>query len=300
GAEIRTMTTTRSIDITIVLFCALMWGLWWYPVSLFEEAGLSGAWVGLAMCGATLPIGLIWSLFRKGTVSPRGILGGVLIGAAFMLYSVSVSYTDFIRAVLLFYLAPAWSTIIELVFLGRRWNIQCVVAIGFSLIGVLMISRGEISFDGLGAIGDWMALASGVFWSAGTACVFSSRRAEVSRVMIIAALGGMASAYGVSHLDSATVSVPDFPALMIAVPSAFLIAAAYVGTMMAGTMWGAFRLPPAVMTYLLSLEILGGVFSAVFILGETFGWFEAAGALFIIGAVLVEVLFAPKIAKAAP
>ena len=99
------MTTTRTQDIMIVVFCAAMWGLWWFPVQKFEAIGLTGPWIGVAMCAATLPIGLIWCLFRRGSMSPRAVLGGVLIGAAFMLYAVSVSYTDFLRAVLLFYLA---------------------------------------------------------------------------------------------------------------------------------------------------------------------------------------------------
>ena len=98
------------------------------------------------MCLTTLPIGLTWLAFRPSPLSPRAIVGCVMVGAAFMLYAVAVSYTDFIRAVLLFYLAPAWSTLIEVAFFKRRWTSQSAVAILFSLIGVLLISRGEISF----------------------------------------------------------------------------------------------------------------------------------------------------------
>ena len=90
--------------------------------------------------------------------------------------------------------------------------------------------------------------------------------------------------------------VPDFPGLIWAFPLIFVMVAAYVGTMMAGTMWGAFRLPPAVMTYLLSIEIVSGVLSSVLILGETFGWLEAGGAFFIVSAVLVEVLWTKPVA----
>ena len=251
------------------------------------------------MCAATLPIGLLWCTTRRGALSPRAILGGIFVGAAFMLYAVSVSYTDFLRAVLLFYLAPAWSTLIELMFFGRRWNLQCIVAIGFSLVGVLLISRGDISFDGLGAIGDWMALGSGVCWSVGAALVFSSKNAEVSRVMVVTALGGVGSALLIAWTDgSISAGIPDFTALLVAFPLTFLLAAVYVGTMMAGTMWGAFRLPPAVMTYLLSIEIIGGVLSSVLILGERFGWLEAGGAIFIVSAVLVEVLWTRRVTVA--
>lgn len=291
------MTTTRTMDIAIVVFCATMWGLWWYPVRALEGIGLHGPWIGVTMCAVTLPIGLAWMTTRRGSLSSRAILGGILVGAAFMLYAISVSYTDFLRAVLLFYLAPAWSTLIEVAFFGRRWTLQSTIAIGFSLIGVLLISRGDISFDGLGAIGDWMALGSGVCWSVGAALVFSSKNAEVSRVMVVTALGGVGSALLIAWADgSMAAGVPDFPGLVWVFPLIFIMAGAYVGTMMAGTMWGAFRLPPAVMTYLLSIEIISGVLSSVLILGERFGWLEAGGTLFIVSAVLVEVVWTKPVA----
>ena len=295
------MTTTRTIDMAIVLFCAIMWGLWWYPVQGFEAAGLTGPWIGFVMSLTILPVGLMWSITRKGSLSGRAIVGAALAGTAFMLYAIAVSYTDFLRAVLLFYLAPIWSTLIELIFLGRRWNFQCLLAIVLSLAGVLLVSRGEISFDGLGAIGDWMALASGITWSAGAALVFSSRKAEVSRTMVVAALGGAGCALVIAAFDgSMAAGIPDFGNIVISFPFVFVFSSFYVGIMMAGTMWGAFQLPPATMTYLLSVEILAGVFSAAVILGERFGWFEIGGTICILTAALVEVLFAPRVKSPVP
>ena len=91
--------------------------------------------------------------------------------------------------------------------------------------------------------------------------------------------------------------VPDLVGLVQAYLWPFLFSAGYVGIMMAGTMWGAFRLPPAVMTYLLSVEILGGVLSAALFLDERFGWFEIGGAAFILSAVLVEVMWSKPVTK---
>ena len=291
------MSQSRQVPILVVMVCAAMWGFWWFPVSLFEAAGLHGPWIGFAMSASALPVGLIWVLTKSGGMSPRAVLGASLVGLAVTLYAMAASYTDFIRAVLLFYLAPAWSTLIEIYFFKRRWTPQAFVAIAFSLIGVLLISRGEISFDGLGAVGDWMALGSGVSWSIGIALVFAARSAEVSRVMVTAALGGVVAALLIALVDG-TLAAPVPYASTVEHPEAFGFAALYVGIILAGTMWGAFRLPPAVMTYLLSIEILGGVLSSALILGERFGWHEICGAVFIIGAVLVEVLWQPATRKA--
>jgi len=294
------MTSRINPAIWVVLVCAAMWGFWWYPVALFEEAGLTGPWIGMAMSAAALPAAGLWCLFERGGLSGRAVLGCLLVGVAITLYAVAASYTDFIRAVLLFYLAPAWSTLIEIFFMGRRWAMQTLAAIAFSFGGVLLISRGEITFDGLGAIGDWMALGSGLSWSIGIALVFSSHRAEVSRVVLLTALAGVAAALAIAWADgSIAAGAPDFPAIAAGAPWVFVFSAFYVGVILAGTMWGAFRLPPAVMTYLLSVEVLGGVFSSAVILGERFGPFEIGGAVCIITAVLIEVVWTERRSKPA-
>ncbi|MEO1490616.1 MAG: DMT family transporter [Pseudomonadota bacterium] len=295
------MTATRSgLAVSTVVFCAAMWGLWWLPVELIEGTGVSGPRVGIAMNLAVLPVAILWLLLRPGAMSARALVGAVLVGAAVSLYAISVTYTDFLRAVLLFYLAPAWSTIIECVFFGRRWSVKSVFAIGLGFLGIALISRGEISFDGLGAIGDWMALVSGATWSAGTALIFSSRRAGVAGVLVVTALGGIAVSLGISAaMGQAMLSLPQFGSAIAGAPLVYLFAAAYVGILLSGTVWGAFVLPPAVMSYLLSIEIVSGVLSSTLILGERFGVFEMGGAACILGAVFIEVLWSERVSKTA-
>lgn len=289
------MTATSGRAIWIVMVCAALWGFWWYPVGLLESAGLSGPWIGMGMSAAVLPISVLWALTRRGEMSARAVTGALLVGVAVTLYAMAASYTDFLRAVLLFYLAPAWSTLIELCFFRRRWTWASGLAIAMSLAGVLLISRGEISFDGLGAIGDWMALGSGLTWSIGVAMIFAARRAEVSRVMVLTGIGGITAAALIGALDGSlwaglpTLS-PDWQITGFAAGFAIV----YIGIILAGTMWGAFRLPPVVMTYLLSLEVIGGVLSSTLILGERFGLFEIGGAICILGAILIEVVWTER------
>lgn len=294
------MASRDAKAVWLVLICAALWGFWWFPIGLFEAAGMTGAWIGVAMSGAALPVALAWAATRTGALSSRALAGALLVGLAVTLYAMAASYTDFIRAVLLFYLAPAWSTLIEIFFFRRRWTVQSALAIGLSLAGVLLISRGEISFDGLGAWGDWMALGSGLSWSVGIALVFSARRAEVSRVTLVTVLGGIAAALVIAVFDgSLAAGLPVLDPDPLVTWGAWGFAAAYVGIILAGTMWGAFRLPPAVMSYLLSVEVLGGVLSSALILGEAFGIFEIGGAICIIGAVLIEVILTPRTRRTA-
>ncbi len=242
------------------------------------------------MTAGVLPIAALWAALRPGGLSFRALVGAVLTGLAVALYGVAAFHTDFLRAVLLFYLAPAWSTLIETAFFGRRWRPSTALALGLSLVGVLLLTRGGLGLSGIGALGDWLALASGLAWSAGVALIFSSRRAEVARVMLVAAIGGAAGSLVVAAAEGTLLGgAAHLPRAVAAAPEAFVAAALYVGLVLAGTMWGAFRLPPAAMSYLLSVEILSGVASATLILGEPFGVADAAGAACIIAAALLEV-----------
>ena len=280
----------RAVAVGVVLACAGLWGLWWWPVSLLQAAGLGGAWIGLAMTAGVLPLAAPWALARDGSLSPRAVAGAALTGLAVALYGVAAYHTDFLRAVLLFYLAPTWSTLIETAFFGRRWSLGTGLALGLSLAGVLLLTGGGVDMAGIGALGDWLALASGLAWSAGAALIFSSRRAELARVLVVASLGGSAGALGVAAAEGTLATgAAVLPHAVATMPEAFVLAALYVGTVLAGTMWGAFRLPPAAMSYLLSVEILSGVASATLILGEPFGLPEALGAACIVTAALLEI-----------
>lgn len=288
----------QTTAIWVVLISALMWGMWWYPVGLLEAAGLHGPWIGVAMSAAILPAALIWLLAAPRAAHPAALLGGVLVGVAVTLYAMAASYTDFIRAVLLFYLAPTWSTIIELLFLRRRWRVQSLGAIVLSLSGVVLITRGDLSIDGIGAVGDWMALASGLTWSAGMAMIFATCRSTPSLPFAFAALGGIAGALLIAAFDgSFAASRPDPTVLVAAAPLTFLFVALYIGPLLAGAVWGGIVLPPAVVTYLLSVEVLAGVASSAFILAEPFGPFEIGGTICILGAVLIEVAWTQYTAK---
>ena len=107
-------THARAGPVLLALVAAVMWGLWWAPIRLLEETGLPGAWPGIAMNLGALPllavVVVLWS--GKGRLTARALTGAALVGVAVTLYASALTLTDVVRAVLLFYLAPAWSTAI--------------------------------------------------------------------------------------------------------------------------------------------------------------------------------------------
>jgi len=276
--------------VPVALASAAMWGLWWVPIRLLEAAGLGDAWAGLAMNAAALPALAVAALIWRGggRLSPRAMLGALFVGVAVSLYSGSLAYTEVVRAVLLFYLAPAWSIAIECLFLGRRWGWRSALAIALSLAGMVMILRGEISLAGIGA-GDAMALASGVAWSVGAALVFTApppvpgaARLALATVLAAVAVGALLAL--VSGAPPTGIAAGE--AAAVGLVSGTL----YLAPIMIVTLWAAQRLAPATVSFLLTAEIITGVVSSAILLDERFGLPEVAGALLVTLGATVEVI----------
>jgi drug/metabolite transporter (DMT)-like permease len=69
-----------------------------------------------------------------------------------------------------------------------------------------------------------------------------------------------------------------------------LAGAVYVLPILFLTLWSAQRLSPAVISFLLTAEILSGVLSGALFLDEPFGPMQAAGAVMVLMAAAVEVI----------
>jgi drug/metabolite transporter (DMT)-like permease len=286
------MRLGRTGTIWLALVSALMWGLWWAPVRGFEALGVGGLWANVGM---TLGAAIAISAFaRRGpALSSQAIIGAALIGAAVSLYGSALAFTDVVRAILLFYLAPAWSTAIECAFMGRRWTWRSAAALGLSFLGVAMIFRFEVSGTAWNW-GDLAALVSGVSWSVGAAVLFTTRDASSAAVGLEARLARVCalSALAIAGLTVFIAAAPP-PTALLASGLAVLGGAAYIGPILLFTMVAAVRLSPATMSFLLTAEILSGVASSALFLTEPFGAVEAAGAVCVALGALIETLAPP-------
>lgn len=283
----------------LVLASAFMWGLWWVPVRLCEALGLDGVWPNLGINFGAL-IGLaVLAIFSRSSSKLEGsaLLGSVLIGAAVAFYGAALSLTDVARAVLLFYLAPAWSTLIEVTFLGQRWHWRRLPPLILSFAGMFVVFRGEIGFDHAG-IGDLLALVSGIAWSFGAALVFRAKSIEAGEETGFVAR--LAFAVMVSAVATSIVLLPldwqGWPHLGggdagFAILLALAAGVIYLAPIILVTLWGAKRLLPATISFLLAAEILSGITSSAMFLDEPFGWWEVTGTVMIISGVIAHVVF---------
>jgi len=289
----------RNKAILLVAFSAVLFGFYWVPVTVLESYGIHGAWAAVfLMFGgmfATLPF-----LFKSGLKSLgfRHVLGAIGIGTAFSLYSVAIPYTDIVRVVLLFYLAPAWSTIIECVFMGRRWSLSSLVGLFLSFLGIVFIFRGELPLDGLGAVGDWLAVLAGFGWSVGSALIFSNKRVPMGALTIVC----FSFAFLLSLVCAIVLSpAPEFLAIGKSIPwnKVVLLMVAcgilYLLPLLIIAVWGAGQLPPATMSFLLTIEVVVAVASSAYFLGLQFGFIELIGTSLILAGAVWEVITPKKL-----
>ena len=143
--------------IIVVSSCA--WGLYWLPLRSIEQSGIVGSWsiVLVNACPLIILVPLIFFNLDKLKKYPKPILfAGIMIGAAFTFYANGLVQTSVIRATLLFYLSPIWSTIAR------------VISIIVALIGlILLLYDFRNQETEMLNFGDFSSILSGLFWALG-------------------------------------------------------------------------------------------------------------------------------------
>jgi drug/metabolite transporter (DMT)-like permease len=169
------MISNASSDKTLSIALALsagVWGLYWYPLRTIEHAGITGSWsvVFFNACPLILLCPLLLFQLRRliGILGPT-LLAASMIGLAFTLYANGLVETTIIRATMLYYLTPVWSTLIGVIWLSEPLTRARIIAIVVAFLGLfLLLSNGESSEHPLN-MGDLYSLLSGVFWAIGVA-----------------------------------------------------------------------------------------------------------------------------------
>ena len=285
------LTQTRASLLIVLGGC--MWGVYWLPLRHLEGLGFTGASAGISLYVGCLVVLLPFTL-RFGAIMQTQwrilLFSSLLTGAAFSLFTTALVLTDVIRAILLFYLTPAWGTILGLVFLGERLNRSRILALLIAFVGLAVILGGHGGPPIPSTTGDLFALLSGIFWAVGSMGLLKAPDIPVR----VQAFGFF---FGALVLSLITLSVMQGQGgVRISIswdPIALgyvLIYTLYMIPMVFLTILPATVLPPARIGVLLMSEVVVGAISAALLSGEAFGAGDALGTLLIIAAALFEVL----------
>jgi drug/metabolite transporter (DMT)-like permease len=274
-------------------FGAALWGLYWIPVRGIESGGVDAIWIGPVIFGASVLLFVPVVLLRLKNFAAHWrhtLVPGLLTGFAFALYIASINLTEVVRAILLFYMTPLWSTLLGVVVLKERLTLNRVIALLLAFAGLYVVLAIDSGLPLPRNTGDWFALLSGVCWAVGSLKLFQDgSQYIVEKVTIFVFFALLLSLLLVGFHQGSFSGAPDSGAFArgwywIALVAVLMLPIVYL------TIWPATLLSPGRVGMLLMVEVIVGVASAAMLSGDPFGPREAAGALLILSAATVEVM----------
>ena len=286
------MKQTETLAKLACAYSGVVWGLFWIPLRALDGSGVTGAWATVLFYLVPAVLFLPIALWRWRALLAGGWglqLTGLVTGTAVVLYADGLVYTEVIRAMLLYYMTPVWSTLLARLILKEpitavRW---LAIALGFS--GMLVIFGIDMGAPLPRNVGDWMALAGGFCWAIAAVRMRGDTKSSAieftslhfllgAPVAVLIALLPLAGAHELPDAATAAAVLPWLvPTLVIVVVTGSFAA-----------MWGASRLNPGIVGILFMTEISVGTATAAIWAGEPFGAREIVGVALITAAGLAE------------
>ena len=271
------------------------WGIYWLPQRILEEGGLTGGWGTIAqmVIGVLLltPIS-IWRKFKGKTSGLELPFTGFLIGSGFICYALSFLLTDVVRALILFYMTPVWTTIFEILFLKKRPGLERILTLFLALGGLWIVFSKQTIFPLPENSGDWLAFAGGILFAGGMI------RLEVVKydgvfplIYSFFVYGAIFNIFAGFLLSEYLGPMPGTDAFVSMASFLIIISVFYFIPTGIVILWSPSKLGAGLCSILFLSEIIVGVISSSILTDEPFGWREIIGSsMIIIGGILAVVI----------
>jgi drug/metabolite transporter (DMT)-like permease len=283
---------TETLAKLACAFSGLVWGLFWIPLRGLAWAGISGVWATLLFYAVPFILVLPLLFWRWHAVRAGGIWLQVLVFMAaisLVLYSISMLYTDVVRAMLLFYLTPLWSTLLARIFLKDEITHLRWIAMALGLIGMLVIFRIDAGVPLPENAGDWLAVASGILWSVTSVLLRADRGTHAVELFTGNFIwSGIIALTFVFAVEPDLATAPPISTFLDQLPWLVPVVVIVVMSGVYASMWGAPKLNPGMVGLLFMTEISVGAATAALWSGDPFGWREVVGIIFITSAGILE------------
>ena len=281
-----------------LLIAAGMWGLFWIPQRALEAGGLTGGWATISQMvipfAMLLPIS-VWRLYKGQSFGLEYPLIGLLFGGGIACYANSFLLTDVVRALILFYITPVWTTIFEIVFLRQIPRFYRYITLVLALSGVWIVFGQEGVIPLPQNSGDWIALLGGILIAA------SAVRMEIKKPEGIYPIlfsfffyGGLFTLIQSYFLSDYLGDAPTIESWVTMMPWLILIAILFHIPTNIVILGAPSRIGAGIFSIIILFEIVVGTFSAAVLTDELIGWREILGSSFIIFAGLTEIIFASR------
>lgn len=279
--------SNQSLASFILIAAPALWGVYWVPLLWLESHDISGI-MAVALLNLAPAVVLLALAFRSRTSGPammQALWVGAIAGLGFGLYSAGIVYGSVVRATLLFYLTPVWSTLIGMAVLKeragpRRW---IAIATGLGGVGLLVSSGPQAALN----IGDGFALVSGLMWAIAAVGI------RKSPSLPLTGLTGaqFASTTGLAVLIAATFGA-DFPApaqITDVLTPTLLVGLGIMVPSVAAIFWAQKRVSPGRAGLFMMSEVLVAVLTAsLFLPEERLNGLQGIGAILIVSTFFIE------------
>ncbi len=282
-----------SLATLAVTFGAAIWGIYWWPLRYIEQLGMTGLWT--VVLASAVPLVILLPLLvyyqmrsRQGLMTILVI--GLFSGSAVTFYSIGLIETTVVRATLLFYLTPVWSTLIGISVLNESvmWNRWAAMVLG--LVGLYFIVGGSSSESQPINIGDWFGFASGICWAIGGVLIKRNPQAGVTIMVCWQHLFAFLVALLCCFLITGIEQVPDYSFWIASVP--VIAGYSWIGLVpsLFAIFWASSRLFPGRVGILMMTEVIVAVISSAILLDEVMPALEWLGVVMIISAGFLELM----------
>jgi drug/metabolite transporter (DMT)-like permease len=275
------------------LYAGAIWGIFWIPVRAINDAEIHGLWSSAIWFA--VPTALLFPLvvLRFKSIKAGGLslqITAFLSGVALLCYTLAFLYTDVVRAMLLYYLTPVWSTLLAAAILREAITWQRVVAIIFAIIGMLVIFGLGLNFPIPRNIGDWLGILSGFVWAIAIVRIRKHEAHSAVDMTIGFFFWSMVTSFVLCFFlvsDQLPSIEKVFSVLPWLIP--FIAIAVIPGAF--ASLWGPKYVSPGLAGLLMMTEIIFGSITAALFANEPFGGREIFGIILISAASLFEPVY---------
>ena len=283
--------TTISASIAVAL-CGAVWGVYWLPLRVLADMGLTGSWATVAFFVVCIPPAIVLAILARREIKTqlRTFLWlAVVNGLVFNLYSNAYGGTTVFNVLFLFYLSPIWSILIARFWFGERIGLARIACVVAGLSGLVLMLSQDGGWPLPRNLADWMAIASGILWAIVTIRIRNSAGVGAAANSAGFFLGGLVLAV-LFALVLGSNQVPTPQAIGTAWP--LVVVVAWVAWLPSQFLlfWGVRRISPVRTGILLMTELVSGVATAAWLSGDPITWQQAVGGALILAAGLGDVL----------
>lgn len=264
------------------LAAATLWGVFWYPLRIMENMGVSGLWASILIYSATLIILLpgLWTN-RSGFLQQPLILGmmGLAAGWANLGFLLAILEGNVVRVILLFFLSPIWTVLLGKLLLKEHISILAWLSIVMAICGaVIMLWQSDTDIIQPTYAADILAITAGFAFALMNVLIRKSGDIPILLKMGPACLGVLFLAItGILIMHPpAPVLTPATLGIVMGVGGIGMLVMTYAAQ------YGATHLPVHRSAVIFLFEIVAGAVSAALLTNEIVTPREWGGGLLVV------------------